>query len=107
VVETLYDIREPECYSEAASDTRWQEAMRSEYSSLKAHGTFTHVRSYDRKSITCKWIFRIKRNADGSYHYKARLVAQGFEQVPGLDYDETFTPVARLTTFRVFVALAL
>ena len=52
MVETLVqDIRElePECYSEATSDARWQEAMRSEYSSLKAHGTFTHVRSYDRK----------------------------------------------------------
>lgn len=81
--------------------------MRSEYSSLKAHGTFTHARNYDRKPITCKWVFRIKRNADGSNRYKARLVARGFEQVPRLDYGETFAPVARLTTFRIYVALAL
>jgi len=99
VVQTLQDTREPESYSEAASDARWQEAMKSEYSSLKAHGTFTHVKSYDRRTITCKWIFRIKRNADGSNRYKARLVATGFEQVPGLDYGETFAPVVRLTTF--------
>jgi len=107
VVETLQDTREPECYSEAAPDARWQEAMRSEYSSRKAHGTFTHGKSYDRKPITCKWVFRIKRNADGSNRYKARLVARGFEQVLGLDYGETFAPVAWLTTFRIYVALAL
>jgi len=107
VVDTLHDRREPVCYSEAASDGRWQEGMRSEYSSLKAHGTFTHVKSYDRKPITCKWVFRIKRNADGSNRYKARLVARGFEQVPGLDYGETFAPVARLTTFQIYVVQAL
>lgn len=94
-------MREAECYAEAASDARWQKAMRSEYSSLKVHGTFTHVRSYDRKPNTCKWVFRIKRNPDGSNCYKARLVARVFEQVPGLDYGETFAPMARLTTLRV------
>jgi len=54
VVEMLQDTREPESYSEAASDARWQEAMKSEYSSLKAYGTFTHVKSYDRRPITSK-----------------------------------------------------
>jgi len=107
VVEMLQDTREPESYSEAASDARWQEAMKSEYSSLKAHGAFTHVKSYDRRPITSKWIFRIKRNADGSNRYKAGLVARRFEQVPGVDYGETFAPVARLTTFRIYVAIAL
>jgi len=107
MVETLQDYREPECYSEAASDPRWQEAMRSEYSLLKAHGTFKHVKSYDRKPISCKWVFKIKANADESTRYKARLVARGFEQVPGLDSGETFVPVARLTIFRIYIALAL
>jgi len=81
--------------------------MKSEYSSLKAHGTFTHVKSYDRRPITSKWIFRIKRNADGSNGYKVRLVAREFEQVPGVDYGETFAPVAPLTTFRIYVVIAL
>ena len=107
MVGTLQNMREPECYSEAASDARWQEAMRSKNISLKAHGTFTLVRSYDRKPITCQWVFRIKRNPDGSNRFKARFEARGFEQVPGLDYGETFAPVARLTTFQVYVALAL
>ena len=66
-VEMLHDTREPECYADAASDPRWPEAMKSEYSSLKTHGTFTHVKHYDRKPITCKWVFKIKINAGVRY----------------------------------------
>jgi len=108
-VEILHqnDAGEPESYSEAASDMRWQEAMRAEYDSLKAHETFYHVTEDDLRPISCKWDFRLKTNADGSRRYKARLVATGFEQVHGVGYSETFAPVARLTTFRIYVATAL
>jgi len=108
-VEMLHhsDAGEPESYSEAASDIRWQDAMRSEYNSLKVHETFYHVTDDDLRPITCKWVFRLKTNADGSRRYKARLVARGFEQVHGVDYSETFAPVSRLTTFRIYAALAL
>jgi len=108
-VEILHqsDTGEQESYSEAVSDIRWQEAMRSEYDSLKAHETFYHVTDDDLRPITCKWVFRLKANADGSRRYKARLVARGFEQVHGVDYSETFAPITRLTTFRIYVALAL
>jgi len=107
VFEMLQDTREPESYTEAASDARWQEAMKSVYSSLKAHGTFTHVKSYDRRPISSKWIFRIKQNADGSNRYKARLDAREFEQVPRVDYGGTFAPVAWLTTFPIYLLIAL
>jgi len=109
LVEILHqnDAGEPESYSEAASDSRWQEAMRSEYNSLKAHKTFYHVLDDEIRPITCKWVFKLKTNADGSRRYKARLVARGFEQVHGMDYSETFAPVARLPTFRIYIALAL
>jgi len=78
MVENQHDIRETDCYSEAASDARGQEAMRSEYGSLNAHGTFMSVKSSYRRPITWKWIFRMKRNVDGSNRYMERLVARGF-----------------------------
>ena len=54
-----------------------------------------------------KWVFKIKRNADGSISkYKARLVAKGYVQQHGVDYDEVFAPVARIETIRLIIALA-
>lgn len=54
-----------------------------------------------------KWVFRIKYNVDGSIQKrKARLVVKGYSQMPGIDFDETYTPVARFETVRIFLALA-
>jgi hypothetical protein len=57
--------------------------------------------------VTSKWIYTIKHAADGSVKkYKARFVARGFSQVEGIDYEETFAPVARYTSIRTIIALA-
>lgn len=59
------------------------------------------------KAIGLKWIFKIKRNADGSINkYKSRLVAKGYIQRHGVDFEEVFAPVARIETARFIIALA-
>ena len=60
-----------------------------------------------RKSIGCKWVFKVKHAEDGSVEkFQGRLVAKGFEQKYGMDYDETFSPVVKFTSIRNVIALA-
>ncbi|THH07635.1 hypothetical protein EW145_g3234 [Phellinidium pouzarii] len=68
-----------------------------EFISLVENGTFTPVRlPSDRKTIGCRWVFKLKRKADGSVdRYKARLVAKGFSQLPGLEFSQVFAPTAK------------
>ena len=86
----------------------WMRAMESEIKSLKQHHTWTlQDLPSDKKSIGCKWVFRIKRNPNGEVvKFKARLVAKGFTQRPGVDYFETFAPVARKESINVALAIA-
>ena len=59
------------------------------------------------KTIGCKWVFKKKTDMDGNVHtYKARLVAKGYRQTQGVDYDETFSPVAMLKSIRILIAIA-
>ena len=82
--------------------------MGEEIKSLEKMGTWEAVPLPEgRKTISCKWVYRIKRDADGNpTRYKARLVARGFSQVHGLDYDETYAPVTRLETIRLLLGIA-
>lgn len=103
--------REPATFDEAMrgpDKEKWQQAMQEEIDSLKRMGTWKLVEPPEgRKIVGCKWVFKIKYNADGSIaRCKARLVAQGFSQIEGVDYTETFAPVARYTSFRVVLTLS-
>ena len=104
-------IIEPLTLSEALNSPQsnmWQDAISSEYNSLMRNGTWELVPlPPNRKAINCKWIFKLKYKADGSIdRFKARLVAKGYSQVQGMDYNDTFSPVVKITTIRVLLALA-
>jgi hypothetical protein len=58
--------------------------------------------------VDCKWVFKIKRNADGTLNkYKARLVAKGYNQQYGIDYEDTFSPVVKAATIRLFLSIVV
>ncbi|KAG8499326.1 hypothetical protein CXB51_005873 [Gossypium anomalum] len=99
---------EPSCYDEAARESCWQEAMEVKLRMIHKNDTWELVdRPANRKVIGVKWVFRTKNNADGSLNkHKARLVVKGYSQQQGVDFFETFAPVARLDTIRLLFALA-
>ena len=82
--------------------------MESEYSSLLKNDTWDLVPPPEGKNIVgSRWVLKVERDENGSVnHFKARLVAQGYSQVKGVDYDEVFSPVARNTSVRSLLALA-
>ena len=107
----LLDHDEPTNYEEAMvspDSAKWLEAMKSEMGSMYENKVWTLVDlPDDRQAIENKWIFKKKTDADGNVTvYKARLVAKGFRQVQGIDYDETFSPVAMLKSVRIMLAIA-
>jgi transposase InsO family protein len=107
----IVNCEEPQTLQEALKGDHakeWKNAMNSEYSSILKNGTWTLSNlPPGRKAIGCKWIFKVKKNADGSIErYKARLVAKGFAQTEGVDFQETFAPVAKFTSIRCLLAIA-
>ncbi|VVT58406.1 uncharacterized protein SAPINGB_P006190 [Magnusiomyces paraingens] len=107
----LLVFTDPSSFEEAMSSEEaefWLEACVIEMSSLKRNGTWELVDlPPGRKAINSKWVFKVKRKADGSIErYKARLVCIGFSQVEGIDYTETFAPVVRYETVRIVLAIA-
>lgn len=107
----LQEGQEPRNLAEAQASPdwpHWKAAMEKEIANLREHDTYDLVEPPSGANIVgSRFVFRIKRDADGSItQYKARLVAQGFTQVPGIDFNETFAPVAKLSSIRTLLALA-
>ncbi len=93
---------------ESSMNKEWRNAMDEEISSLMENKTWNLVKlPGGKKPIGCKWIYKTKCDEHGNVvRYKARLVAQGFSQKFGVDYDEVFAPVVRQITFRTVLAVA-
>jgi hypothetical protein len=99
---------EPPSFTIAKALPPWIDAMKEEFSALHQQGTWSLVPATPSMNlVNCKWVYKIKRNADGSVsRYKARLVAKGFHQQAGINYDEMFSPVVKPTTVRIILTLA-
>uniref|UniRef100_A0A2N9EGM1 Uncharacterized protein n=1 Tax=Fagus sylvatica TaxID=28930 RepID=A0A2N9EGM1_FAGSY len=99
---------EPPNLTIASKIPEWTATMRDEFDALQRQHTWSLVpQSVGHNVIGCRWVFKLKRNSDGSIsRYKARLVAKGFHQQPGLNFDETFSPVVKPPTVRIVLSLA-
>ena len=99
----LTDAGEPSCYEEAMSDehkNHWLEAMEDEMNSLHENNTFELVKlPKGKKALKNKWVYRLKSEENSSQpRYKARLVVKAFSQKQGIDFDEIFSPVVKMSS---------
>jgi hypothetical protein len=99
---------EPTCFEHVVGNPKWDNAMDEKMVALDANVTWELVAlPKDKKAIGCKWVYKVKHNADGSVNrYKTRLVAKGYAQTYGIDYEETYSQVAKMTTVRAIIAIA-
>lgn len=105
-------IVEPNTLDEALSSEyskQWKESTDSEYNSLLENDTWKLVElPPNRKAVGCRWVFKVKYDSEGNVErFKTRLVAKGYSQRAGVDYDETFSPVVRFTSIRALIAFGV
>ncbi|KAL0412449.1 UNVERIFIED_CONTAM: Retrovirus-related Pol polyprotein from transposon RE2 [Sesamum radiatum] len=107
-VASLSTLQEPKTYAEGNTKEEWRLAMRAELDALEQNHTWDVVPlPHGKDAIGCRWVYKLKLRADGSIdRYKARLVAKGYSQVEGIDYNECFSPVAKVVTVRLFLAIS-
>ena len=105
---SIDDGMEPESVQKALNSKSWRNAMKEEYEALTRNGTWELVpEPADRSVVSGKWCFKAKVDADGNVHrYKARYVARGYTQRPGIDYMETTSPVVSMTSLRTLLSVA-
>ena len=110
--ETGSKVYKPQSYEEAINDLvygrRCGEAIEDELDNLTNHNTWKYEElPVGKKAIGLKWVFKVNYNSNGSVErFKARLVAQGFSQVAGINFIETFAPTVRRELLRIFLAIA-
>jgi hypothetical protein len=103
-----YNNSEPQSFAEAEKDAAWCAVMKAEMDAVEKNHTW-ELADLPRghRTITLKWVFKLKRDVVGAIiKHKARLVARGFLQREGIDFDDAFAPVARMESMRLLLALA-
>jgi histone deacetylase 1/2 len=105
----LSSTGEPRNLPDALNDPNWRVAMQDEYDALMLNKTWTLVPPSSNKNIIdCKWVYRIKRRADGTIdRYKAWLVAKGFKQRYEIDYEDIFSHVVKIATIRIVLSISV
>ncbi|RVW81598.1 Retrovirus-related Pol polyprotein from transposon RE1 [Vitis vinifera] len=108
LVASIDSISVPKTVTEALNHPGWKNAMLEEIYALEDNHTWQLVNlPQGKKVVGCKWVFAVKVHPDGSVaRLKARLVARGYAQTYGVDYFDTFSPVAKLNSVRLFISIA-
>ena len=105
----MTDYGEPECFEEAMQvETRkkLEQIMDEEMDSLVRNRTWNLVKlPAEKRALRNKWFYRLKEEDGGKKRYKARLVVKGFAQKKGIDFDEIFSPVVKMTSIRTILSL--
>ncbi|KAL4555898.1 hypothetical protein LXL04_038530 [Taraxacum kok-saghyz] len=98
----------PNNVQEAVKDEKWKKAMNEEMEALQKNETWELVKLLPgKKLVGCRWIYTLKLDSNGNIdRYKARLVAKGYTQKYGIDYGDTFSPVAKINTIRILISIA-
>ncbi|XP_026428211.1 uncharacterized protein LOC113324087 [Papaver somniferum] len=99
----------PTTFAEANKLPVWRTGMCEEIDALVQNGTWDYVPYRPGMNVVgCKWVFRVKKKADGTVERcKDRLVSKGYNQVEGIDYQDTFIPVVKPTTIGLMISVAL
>ena len=94
----------PEMHVKSENVSEWEGAMATEMKALKENNTFELTNLPPcRKTIGGKWVYTVKTGVDDNQIFKARYVAKGFSQIPELEYSETFSPTAKMTSVRLLI----
>lgn len=107
-IANIIEFKEPERYHKAKEKKEWVKEMEEEIRALEANETW-EITSLPpgRKPIGCRWVYKVKLKHDGSVErHKSRLVAKGYSQKEGVDFVDSFSPVAKVVIVRIILALA-
>lgn len=107
----MIDFGEPKCYEEAVQvETRkkWEKSMKEEMDSLAHNQTWDLVRlPAGKTTLQNKWVYKLKEEDGGTKRYKSRLVVKWFAQKNGIDFDEIFSPIVKMTLIRTILSLVV
>ena len=106
-IATVVNSTDPKSFKEAMKSIGWQKSMQEEIQALEANGTWTlEPLPPGKRALGCQWVYRTNFLSNGEVErLKSRLVVLGNHQQEGIDYNEMFAPIAKMTTIRTFLAI--